>query len=59
MLYTVYMSWLARALQKQGFKIIRITENKKKPGFSIYQFLDSPEFQKALNTIIEQKKNRH
>ena len=58
MFYTVYMAWLARALQRKGFKIIRITENKNKPGFSVYQFIDTPELQAALNTIINEKKNK-
>lgn len=58
MLYTVYMSWMARALQRRGFKIIRVTENKNKPGYSVYQFIDSPALQLALNEIICEKKNR-
>lgn len=58
MLYTVYMPWMARALQRRGFKIIRITENKNKPGFSVYQFVDSPQLQAALSEIIQEKKNR-
>ena len=58
MLYTVYMSWMARALQRKGFSIVRITENKNKPGFSIYQFIDSPELQSAISEIIQEKKNR-
>ena len=58
MLYTVYMAWMARALQRRGFKIVRITENKNKPGYSVYQFIDSPELQGAINQIIKEKKNR-
>lgn len=58
MLYTVYMAWLARALQRRGFKIVRITENKNKPGYSIYQFVDTPTLQQALSEILQEKKNR-
>ena len=58
MLYTVYMPWLARALQRQGFKIIRITESKNKPGFSVYQFVDSPELQAAIDNILQNRKHR-
>ena len=58
MLYTVYMAWMARALQRRGFKIVRITENKNKPGYSVYQFIDSPQLQNAINQIINEKKNK-
>lgn len=58
MLYTVYMPWLARSLQERGFKMIRVTESKKKPGMAVYQFLDSPELQMAIREIINLKKRR-
>ena len=58
MLYTVYMPGLARSLQERGFKMIRVTESKKKPGMAVYQFLDSPELQMAIREIINLKKRR-
>lgn len=58
MLYTVYMPWLARELQHQGFKIIRITESKKKPGFSVYQFIDTPALQASLEEILRNRKHK-
>lgn len=57
-LFTVYMAWMARALQRRGFKIVRVAENKNKPGYSIYQFIDSAELQSAICQIIEEKKNK-
>ena len=58
MLYTIYMPWLARELQCRGFKIIRITESKNKPGFSVYQFIDTPELQSAIDNILKNRKHK-
>ena len=58
MLYTIYMPWLARSLQEKGFKIIRVTESKKKPGIAVYQCIDSAELQAAIRELIQIKKNR-
>ena len=58
MLYTIYMPWLARSLQEKGFKMIRVTESKKKPGVAVYQFVDTPELQQAIREIINLKKCR-
>lgn len=58
MLYTVYMPWLARELQFRGFKMIRVTESKKKPGFTVYQFIDSPELQLAIGEALKNRKHR-
>jgi len=58
LLYTVYMPWLARSLQERGFKMIRVTESKKNPGKSVYQFIDSPELQEAIRVIVNEKKHR-
>ena len=58
MLYTIYMPWLARELQSCGFKIIRITESKNKPGFSVYQFIDTPELQSAIGNILKNRKHK-
>lgn len=58
MLYTIYMPWLARELQSRGFKIIRITESKNKPGFSVYQFVDTPELQFAIGNILRNRKHK-
>lgn len=59
MLYTVYMPWLARSLQEKGFKVIRVTESKKKPGLSVYQFIDSAALQAAIREIVQNKKHRN
>ena len=52
------MPWLARELQCRGFKIIRITESKNKPGFSVYQFVDTPELQSAIDNILKNRKHK-
>ena len=58
MLYTIYMPWLARELQHRGFKIVRITESKRKPGLSVYQFIDSPNLQASIDYILRNRKHK-
>jgi len=52
-LYTVFMPSLARQLQAQGFQIVKIEPNKKKPEFSVYLFENTPEFQAALFKLLQ------
>ena len=51
-LYTIFMPHIARELQAQGFPIIKIEPNYKKPQFSVYCFENTPEFQAALFKIL-------
>ena len=59
MLYTVYMPWLARALQIRGFKIVRVKPNKNNPEVAVYQFVDSVELQEAVYEIVKERREKH
>lgn len=46
--FTIYTRWLAVALRKQGFKILRTEVNKFHPQYDVYVFEDSQELQEAM-----------
>lgn len=58
MLYTIYMPWLARALQIRGFKIVRVRPNKSNPERAVYQFIDSVELQEAVYEIVKDRREK-
>ena len=53
--FVVYMPKIAAALRKQGFKILEVIPNEKKPQFDAYVFEDCPEFRKAFSEIVNHK----
>ena len=55
--YTIFMPWLARELQKRGFKLEKMVENTKRKGFMVYQFKDSVELQNTIYEILNSRKN--
>ena len=59
MLYTVYMPWLARALQIRGFKIVQVIPNKNNPDVAVYQFTDSVALQEAIYEIVKKRREKH
>ena len=59
MLYTVYMPWLARALQIRGFKIVRLKPNKNNPEVAVYQFVDSVALQEAIYEIVKERREKN
>lgn len=51
----VYTKWLARALVKQGFPIVRVERNPKKPDLYCFVFAETDDFITAfLNTANKQ-----
>jgi len=53
--YPVHMRWVAFALEKRGFPIMKIMPNKKKPEFNVYFFEDTLDFHKALIEVSQKK----
>lgn len=51
--FTIYTRWLAVALRKQGFKILRTEVNKFHPQFDVYVFEDSQELQEAMLALTK------
>jgi hypothetical protein len=49
------MPKIAAALRKQGFKILEVIPNEKKPQFDAYVFEDCPKFRKAFSEIVNNK----
>ena len=56
--YTVFSKWLAYALRKQGFRIIKTDINPNFPQFICWVFEDSVDLQIAIRYLTEQRKNR-
>ena len=54
--YKIYTRWLALALRKQGFKIIRTDINEYHPQFDVWIFEDSEELQAAISTLNKNHK---
>ena len=55
-LYPVFMPGLALRLEKQGFPVIKIEPNKKRPQFNVYYFNDTVEFHRALCEAMAARK---
>lgn len=54
--YTIYAKWLALALRKQGFRIIRTEVNENYPQYDTYVFEDNDDLQIAISQLT--KKSR-
>jgi len=54
-LFSVFMPHIAAKLTEQGFKIVRIEPNKKNPKYVVYKFEDTPNFQLALQKLLQKE----
>lgn len=54
--YTIYSKWLAFALRKQGFRMIRVDINPNHPQFECWVFEDSADLQMAIRYLAEERK---
>jgi hypothetical protein len=52
-LYPIFMNTLAFRLERMGFKVIKITPNKKKPQFNVYWFEDTLELHDAISALLD------
>ena len=52
----IYTKWLAAALRKQGFKIIRVEINPNKPQFDCWVFEDNLDLQIAISCLTRDRK---
>ena len=53
--YTIYTKWLALALRKQGFRIIRTGINENFPQYDTYIFENSDDLQFAISQLTRNK----
>lgn len=51
----VYTRWLANALVKAGFPVVRIEQNPDKPYFDCWVFAETAEFKLAFINIANSK----
>ena len=56
--YTIYTKWLAFALRKQGFRLIRTDINPNFPQYICYVFEDCADLHYAVRYLTEQKRNQ-
>lgn len=54
--YVIYAKWLALALRKQGFRLIRTDINENYPQYDTYVFEDNEDLQIAISQLT--KKSR-
>lgn len=54
--YRIYTRWLAVALRKEGFKILKTDVNEFHPKYDVYIFENSPSLQMAITRITKNKK---
>lgn len=54
--YTIYSNWLALALRKQGFKMIRADINPNHPQYECWVFENNTDLQIAISYLTESKK---
>jgi hypothetical protein len=47
----IYTRWLANALVKAGFPVVRVEENPNKPNFDCWVFAETPDFKLAYVNI--------
>lgn len=52
----IYTKWLALALRKEGFKLLRTGINENFPQFDTYIFEDSAELDIAIGRLTNSKK---
>ena len=55
--YTVYTKWLALALRKQGFRLIRTGINENFPQYITYVFEDCDDLHFAIRQLSEARRN--
>ncbi len=55
MLYPIFTRRIAFKLEQMGFKLVKIEENHKKKGYSVYFFNDTVELHEALLKITQEK----
>lgn len=53
--YRVYTIKLARYLTDKGFKIIRTTQDVKKPDFLNWYFENTPDLEKAIKNYLNNR----
>lgn len=53
--FTIYTKWLALALRKQGFRIIRTGINENFPQYDTYIFENSEDLQIAISQLTRNK----
>ena len=56
--YTIYSKWLAYALRKQGFKLIRTEINPNFPQFDCWVFEDNTDSRLAIICLTEDRKRK-
>ena len=54
-LYPIFSKKIAYALERQGFKIIKMAPNKNKPELKVYYFEDTLELHHAAQELISKK----
>lgn len=57
--YTIYSKWLAYALRKQGFRIIRTEINPNFPQFDCWVFENSVDLQLAIVCLTKDRKQNN
>ena len=55
--FTIYTRWLAYALRKQGFRIIRTDINPNFPQFNCWVFENCLDLQIAIRQLTEKRKS--
>lgn len=50
----IYTRWLMIELVKQGFPVVRVESNPKKPEFDCWVFAETPDFKVAFANIANQ-----
>ena len=55
--YTVCALWLAKELEKRGFKCIGTDRNKSKPEFHVFYFEDTEDLRKEVDNIVRYERN--
>lgn len=54
--YRIYTRWLAVALRREGFKMLKTDVNEYHPKYDVYIFEDSPSLQAAITRITNSRK---
>ena len=54
-LYPIFMDTVAFRLERAGFRVIKITQNKKKPQYNVYWFEDTIELHDAIHEVLDNK----
>lgn len=54
-LFPIFSRRIAYALERQGFKLIRMGQNRHKPELQVYYFEDTVELHNAAQQLINNK----